>query len=128
MKFLILLFVSLSANASYINISSCLSGGGDLFTHKTNCENDTAGECLEFPGGSCRVLDVVVSDGVKSFSVNLEKVQALQALKDIEVNHKEIEAGKKAAAKERIKNVDWSKSMSAAQLKAALMDHMEEHK
>jgi hypothetical protein len=54
-----------------------------------------------------------------------EKAQAKRQRLEVEASNKEVSEGKKRSAKERLKNIDWEKSMSTAQLKAVLKDMVE---
>ncbi len=59
MKYIFLFLLSFSAHAGFINIEKCLSGGGDIFSDKQLCQQETNGECAEYPGGNCAQFDSV---------------------------------------------------------------------
>lgn len=86
MKWFLCLVISFSANASFIAVSDLATcEKADLFSHKSICESDKKGECVNFPGGYCQqYVMALTANGEKYLETDQEKLATYLANRQAE--------------------------------------------
>lgn len=89
MKIILLLLLSFSAHAGYVNLASCSSGqGSDIFSSIENCEQATGSKCSVFKAKACEASKIV-SEEIVTDDAKLATLEALIAAKKLIKEEKE---------------------------------------
>ena len=132
MKYFLLLLISFSAQAYFVNLENCVTNGGaDLYSSKQDCELTTKGECGEFIAGSCKEYNLVSEvkfgfpTGKKILVLDNAKKAANEADISAKNNAYKIKEDSRKAKRFELKAIDWDAVKTINDLKGIIKKHLE---